>query len=265
MADDWEVEEEEVAYNWDSEADVKPKETKETNDLFPEMNFFMNEPKSDLIFIVEGRRVPALRHVLMVGSVYFEAMFSGSFVETDKKEIEIKDTTYEAFKAIVWYLYSRDLSFKDNEGIDCDLVFDVCKLADAYGLPRLMKLIGEHFIKRMTTENLPFISKIAFNYNIKELNTKVKEFIDSHYETIVAKNMDYLTNLVIASDGHLLAKLVAKARRPPLDRIFHVRELFWPSIMKTTSLSDSFKKHDISGYLMSLTCFGCKSDHQING
>ncbi|CAG2104173.1 unnamed protein product, partial [Medioppia subpectinata] len=76
--------------------------------------------------------VPAEKRILMVGSVYFRAMFSGSFAENDKKEIEIKDTTYEAFKAIVWYLYTHELSFDYNEGLDCKLVADVCKLADAY-------------------------------------------------------------------------------------------------------------------------------------
>ncbi|CAG2112349.1 unnamed protein product, partial [Medioppia subpectinata] len=138
--------------------DTKMKSEK-TTDLFPERNFFMNESKSDVVFITDGQRVPALRYVLMVGSVYFEAMFSGSFAETDKKEIEIKDTTYEAFKAIVWYLYSRKLSFNDKEDMDCDLVYDVSKLADAY-------------------------------------------------------DMDYLTQLINTTDGHLLAKLVAKERKP---------------------------------------------------
>ena len=67
----------------------------------PELDYFMNEEKSDVLFVVEGQRIPALKAILSVKSIVFRAMFSGDFKESKDKEVVIEDTTYEAFKAFI--------------------------------------------------------------------------------------------------------------------------------------------------------------------
>ena len=47
------------------------------------MHYFMNEDLSDVVFIVEGLRVPALKQLLIIKSRVFRTMFSGKFVEIE--------------------------------------------------------------------------------------------------------------------------------------------------------------------------------------
>src|SRR5882757_5509116 len=110
----------------------------QTNDMkdmryrykYPEMDYFMNESESDVIFTINGQRVPALKPVLSLKSDVFRAMFSGNFKESKDKEIPIDDTTVDAFKTMLLYLYSEKLVFSNGE--DMELIGDVLKVADKY-------------------------------------------------------------------------------------------------------------------------------------
>ena len=79
----------------------------------PELYYFMDEEMSDVLFIVEGQTIPALKAFLSDKSRVFSAMFSGEFKESKGKEVVIKDTTYEAFKSFIRFLYCDDLVLKD--------------------------------------------------------------------------------------------------------------------------------------------------------
>ena len=68
------------------------------------MYYFMNESKSDVVFVVDGLRVPALRDVLSLKSKVFRTMFTEDYEEKHQKEITIEDTTYKAFVAFIRYI-----------------------------------------------------------------------------------------------------------------------------------------------------------------
>ena len=68
---------------------------------YPELHYFMNESLSDVVFIVEGQRVPALKQFSSVKSNVFRAMFCGNFRESEEQEVVIKDTTFDAFKTMI--------------------------------------------------------------------------------------------------------------------------------------------------------------------
>src|ERR1700712_1435804 len=91
-----------------------------------EMDFFMNDTESDVVFVIEGKRLPALKVILRMKSNVFRAMFSGDYKESKDKEVVIKDTTFEAFKTMIQFLYCDQLVLKDNN--DFELIQEVCKL-----------------------------------------------------------------------------------------------------------------------------------------
>ena len=154
----------------------------------PEMDFFMNEKVCDVIFIVEGQRIPALKTVLSLKSEVFRVMFSHNFREFNDKEVEIKDTTYEAFKTFIRFLYCDELVFKDDN--DLQLIEDVCKLSDKYQTSRLKAKIGKHLKKiESTLENIESFARIAFRYQIQDLIATVMAFIDKNISEFVKKNI----------------------------------------------------------------------------
>lgn len=95
---------------------------------FPELSHFMNESESDVVFVVDGQRVPAIRRVLALKSSVFEAMFSGKYKESDQKEITVQDVTYDAFKSMVRFLYTEQLVLNDDESIE--ELMEVLRVAD---------------------------------------------------------------------------------------------------------------------------------------
>jgi len=76
--------------------------------------------------IVEGRQVFAHKVVLALGSDKFRAMFTLGFKESSSREIEIPDTSYDVFVALVEQLYTGTLPrLKSSGGEAKDFEFAV--------------------------------------------------------------------------------------------------------------------------------------------
>ncbi|CAG2103747.1 unnamed protein product [Medioppia subpectinata] len=187
---------------------VEPKHVKDMR--YPEMSCFLNESESDVLFIIDGQRVPALRHVLGLKSEVFRAMFSGKYKESEEKEIPIEDMNAEAFKVMILYLYTDQLVLSD--GTDVELVGDVVKIADKYQLYRLMETIEKHMISIVNVDNLEIISKMAFTYPMKKLRTCVETFIAKNLDQLLAKNAEELAPLNEATNDFCLKTMVASLK-----------------------------------------------------
>ena len=143
----------------------------------PAMDFFMNEDISDVVFTVEGQRLPALKIFLSMKNRVFRAMFSDNFKESKDKTVVIEETTFEAFKTMILFLYSDRLIFEDES--DVNHIEDVFILSDRYEAIRLMRKTIKKLTKiEMTYDNFEQISRIAFSYKIEELISKLKTNID---------------------------------------------------------------------------------------
>ena len=100
-----------------------------------EFDYLKGEQKSDVMFIVEEQTIPALKSVLSVISSVFRDMFSGNCNESKVEEIVIEDTTYEAFKTFIYFLYCDHLVLKDIN--DFELTQELYKLSEKYKVPQL--------------------------------------------------------------------------------------------------------------------------------
>ena len=97
----------------------------------------IDEDKSDVVFMIEGQRLPALMQLLSAKNKVFRAMFSGDFNESKDKTVVIEETSYEAFKTLILFLYSVRLVLKDIKLIKQD-----CELSDKYESPRPLEKVG---------------------------------------------------------------------------------------------------------------------------
>ena len=95
----------------------------------------VRELKSDVILVVEGKRIFAVKSFLSEKSSVFSAMFSGNFKESQEIEIPIEDTTYEAFNTFIQYLHCDHLVLKDKN--DFHVTQELYKLSKKYDVPRL--------------------------------------------------------------------------------------------------------------------------------
>ena len=174
-----------------------------SNRFYPELDYFMNESKCDVVFIVDCQRLPVQKSLLMIKNNVFRAMFSNNFKESKDKEIVIKDTTFDAFKRFIWFLYSEQLVIEDSN--DLNLIEEIIKLSDRYEANRLMNNLCQFLSgKQLTFNNFEQISRIAFRYKMEELMSKVMDFIDKHFDKFMIKNEQELKQLNESTDGRLL-------------------------------------------------------------
>ena len=185
------------------------------------MDYFMNESLSDVWFVIDGQRLPANKQILIFKNRVFRAMFSEGFKESKDNEVVIEDTTFEAFKTLIQFLYCHQLVLKDDK--DFEHMEEVCKLTDRYDAPRLLAAICDHLKTiRLTFENMGPILKIADNYKSEELLSYVMAFIDYNFHVFAAKEDNELIELNDSTNNQFL-KVLAKNYRKISDELLVFR------------------------------------------
>jgi leucine-zipper-like transcriptional regulator 1 len=145
-------------------------------------HFFNDEEFSDVTFIVQGRRVYGHRMVLAIVSDIFRAMFTSGFRESSSSEIEITDCSYDAFLAVMEYIYTGkipsvclftipnalDLGIKSESDV-ANKVVDILELADRFFLDHLKQICEEHLQSFVKVDTVEFLLQIAQKTNSMQL------------------------------------------------------------------------------------------------
>ena len=180
----------------------------------PEMDYFMNESVSDVVFVVEGQRIPAMKSILSFKSKVFRTMFGGDFKESKDKEVLIEDTTYEAFRTFLQFLYCERLVLKD--GNDFKMIEKICQLSDRYDVKKLLEKVDDHLMKipLNCSDSVTFnwITKLAFDYKIPGIMAKVLVFIEENIKDFVKKDDKELHDLDVMTHNHFLGVLAKSYR-----------------------------------------------------
>ena len=91
---------------------------------------------SDITLVLDdGERIKAHKAILASRCDVFRSMLTSNMQESQKEEIEIKDTNSEVFKAIISFIYTDQVEFNDLTMV-VNLLIEACK----YGLVRLKKI-----------------------------------------------------------------------------------------------------------------------------
>jgi hypothetical protein len=120
-------------------------------DSFSEFKtFYLNEYMSDVIIIVDGNKLPAHKFLLAAKSKVFHAMFFGDMIESKAKEVEIKDTTVEAFKLMLKYIYFEELYLGNDS--DYEMAFEIYRIAHRFELRKLTGTLHMLMIEMVTND-----------------------------------------------------------------------------------------------------------------
>ena len=195
----------------------------------PKLGFLSAEEKR-VIFVVEGRPIPALKSVLSDKSPVFSSMFSGNLKESKEKEIVIEDTTYEAFNTFIGLLYCDHLYFDvDNN----QLIRELYKLSDRYDVSRLADRITDELTDRnqlkgancVSNEDfnrkwltIRSIARMAFESQILRLIENVLTFIDVNFDHFLKKDYKELNVLNDLTDGRLMDLMANQCRKAKEDK-----------------------------------------------
>jgi len=169
-------------------------------------NMFTNAEafESNVTFLVGDTTFPAHRSILMARSEYFKTMFDSGFREGDRTSndaLEIKETTPEAFKSLLMYLYSGDTASIVSSDVVCSLI----ELANRYILESLEKYCLWYIESSMLNESnaielLVWSSGKADMGLYTDLRGKIKTYILEHFKSIKENHLKTLGLLKLHPD-----------------------------------------------------------------
>ncbi|XP_035707749.1 RCC1 and BTB domain-containing protein 1 [Folsomia candida] len=128
----------------------------------------------DVTFSLEGKTISAHKWVLTRRSEYFQKMFSGNWSETEGSLIEIKDTKYDIFQALLFHIYHRRVTFSVDE---TDNICDLMKLADCYCDEKARRSCEEILVRNISADNAFVLMQKAALANASYLEGEVIKFI----------------------------------------------------------------------------------------
>ena len=172
------------------------------------MDYFMDESNSDIVFIVDGQRIPAVKALLSHKSRVFRAMFSGDFKESKDRKVMVEDLNAEAFKIMIRYIYCDQLVF-DGE---CDylMAIEVYKCGHKYQLKRLMFCVEEYLIPMINLETFEDFWRFFAIYGMEMFSKTVEKFVEKNLDHFLSKSIDEIKRINSLTDNYLMELIIKR-------------------------------------------------------
>ena len=109
-------------------------------------------------------------------------MFCNGFKETDEIEIEIPDCSYEAFLAVMQYIYTGKspiltISPEYDQDTNIGRVVEVMELADRFFLDHLKQICETWLVSTVNTETVEYLLQVGQKTNANQLQSICEHFV----------------------------------------------------------------------------------------
>ena len=158
---------------------------------------------SDVTFIIEGKEIKANKAIMAARSEHFRALFYGGMKEQHEAVVEIPDTPYNVFEAILEYLYTDTV-----RGMNVDMAVSLMIAAEQFMLDRLKAMCQDIIRKNINTENVVPILRASFYHRAIALKEICLDFICAKSEEV--KKTRSFSELM--HEPELLMELVMKLK-----------------------------------------------------
>ncbi|EFA86792.1 hypothetical protein PPL_00597 [Heterostelium album PN500] len=124
---------------------------------------------SDIKFLVEDKIINAHKCILYSRNQHFKAMITSGMKESTEDIITISDVSYEAFKAIIHYIYTGQLHFHQVD------ILELLSLSDRYLIDDVKHQCTKYLINHINSNqtNLASLKSIAETFNLSDLLKKI--------------------------------------------------------------------------------------------
>jgi rRNA-processing protein FCF1 len=147
--------------------------------------YYLSDDLSDISFIIDGNKVFAHKFLLSAESSVFKAMFFGDFKESNNKEIELKETSIEAFKLFLKYFYFEGFKLREDVYNGYLMAIEVFKLSHRFQMKQLSDVIEGELIQMISIDNIAIFCEIGLLYELNQLLEALKRFVAQNGEQIV--------------------------------------------------------------------------------
>ncbi|NWI15952.1 KLH30 protein, partial [Crypturellus soui] len=137
------------------------------------------KPKlSDVTLLAGGREFPCHRGVLALCSHYFDAMFSGNFVESIKARVEIKDVDPDALEVLLDFAYTGKITINQAN------VEGLIRTSNQLHFPTIQKVCSRYLRQQMDATNCLGICEFGESHGCPEVSSKAWSFLQENFEAV---------------------------------------------------------------------------------
>jgi hypothetical protein len=143
-----------------------------------------DDEDKNVTFIIENKTIKAHKSVLKARSEFFRAMFGSGMRESQNSEIPLPDATYDAFKALLEFLYTGTCSITD-----INLAEEIFVCANQFAAFQLKDYCEQDLIKAVTNisnvDTLLQYLEMADVYQAKNLQEVCINLLVSKYQEAI--------------------------------------------------------------------------------
>uniref|UniRef100_A0A8C7E7Z5 Kelch like family member 30 n=1 Tax=Nothoprocta perdicaria TaxID=30464 RepID=A0A8C7E7Z5_NOTPE len=137
-----------------------------------------NPKLSDVTLLVGGQEFPCHRGVLALCSHYFDAMFSGNFVESITARVEIKDVDPSALEVLLDFAYTGKITINQAN------VEGLIRTSNQLHFPTIQKVCSRYLRQQMDATNCLGICEFGESHGCPEVSSKAWSFLQENFEAV---------------------------------------------------------------------------------
>uniref|UniRef100_A0A8B9P674 Kelch like family member 30 n=1 Tax=Apteryx owenii TaxID=8824 RepID=A0A8B9P674_APTOW len=137
-----------------------------------------NPKLSDVTLLVGGREFPCHRGVLALCSHYFDAMFSGDFVESITARVEIKEVDPGALETLLDFAYTGKITINQAN------VEGLIRTSNQLHFPTIQKVCSRYLRQQMDATNCLGICEFGESHGCPEVSSKAWSFLQENFEDV---------------------------------------------------------------------------------
>lgn len=138
--------------------------------------YLNREQFSDVIFLVEGKRLYAHRMLLTLFSDYFRRFFSCGMRESYEPEVVIEEVSYETFYALLEFLYTGSLKMTEAQLTDVWFLMGLLRAADQFCVDVVKQMCERHLSSLVDNENVEGLLQEAERIQANQLRLHCEWF-----------------------------------------------------------------------------------------
>jgi hypothetical protein len=159
------------------------------DELANDLKGLLNNPEfSDIIFVVEDKKIYAHRCILMARSEPLQMMVNGPMREGYEDSIVIEDVTYDCFFAFLQFLYTDEVPALRENDIDVEMVIELLSIADQYLVDQLKTMCEKSIERNIKVRNVIFMLDEVYKRDMISLKKKCISFVLKHFDKIIVQN-----------------------------------------------------------------------------
>ena len=157
--------------------------------LSRDLRGMLNNPqRSDVEFIVEGRRIYAHRCIIIARCEPLNKMLDGPMREAHMKEIEMPGLQYHVMLAVLEFIYTdevRQLEQPRQAPVDIDFCLDLLQAADLFLVARLKRLAEDAITESMSVANVCAMLRTADARQAAPLRKRCFDFVLKNFGKVI--------------------------------------------------------------------------------